>query len=329
MTVSWSSVQEQFRFTIECWDDRGTANHKRAINYGAALWKSLTERNVLTSRRPSDIDTKLWLMTAVRLWRDTNIEPGLTHSVDDWWGVREWLDFHPEQMVEFEDGPWDVKHEMELRMLDAWTALGGEYGLEKIIQPWATEESSLAWSNLVSDLKDRSRLEQGQAVIQQPRIRRVNFRLIERLRKEPKAVFRISSHRFEELIAELLEGFGFKVKLTPANGERGPGDYGRDILAWSEDERGPYLLIVQAKNYHELHPVGVSVVRGFLGAIDDEEARSHGQLTRVRGMLVTSSRFTEQAVQFQQRHEARLSLHDFDDVVAWIARHPFTPRVRT
>jgi hypothetical protein len=155
MSVTWKSVQSRFRYTIEWWDDRGTPNYKRAMAYGDAMWGSLATRKLITSRRPTDIDTKLWLMTLVRLWRDANLDPGLTHSVDDWWGICDWLGFQPERMVEFEDDDslGQIKEEMEMRMSEAYAALGRP-GLDEIVQPYdedlgANQGNSTAWENLI------------------------------------------------------------------------------------------------------------------------------------------------------------------------------------
>ena len=319
-----------FRHTIEWWDRRGTPNNIRAMAFGSAMWESLVAHKLITSRRPSDLDTKVWLMTFVRLWRDANLEPGLTHSVDDWSSIGEWLNFHPERMVEFDDDDGvQIVEEMEMRMSEAYAVLG-PYGLENIVQPYdedlgATEENSTAWVNLLYVLGKRRKEEVERAQAQAPRLNSVDGWLIERLKKEPKDVFRISPYRFEDLIAELLEGMGFAVTLTPATDERGPGDQGRDILAWNKDAEGPYLLIVDTKKYRQSRPVGVSAVRTLLGAVVDETARRAAAKTRVRGMLIASSHFSPQAVHLQQRHEYSLTLKDFDDVVAWIKQHSFKP----
>jgi hypothetical protein len=140
---------------------------------------------------------------------------------------------------------------MEMRMSEAYAALGRP-GLEDVVQPYdedlgATEETSTAWENLIYVLGKRRKEEVARAQAQGPRLNSADSRLIERLKKEPKDVFRISSYRFDDLIGELLEGMGFAITLTSATDERGLGDQGRDILAWHEDEEGPYLLIVDTK----------------------------------------------------------------------------------
>jgi HJR/Mrr/RecB family endonuclease len=269
-------------------------------------------------------------MSFIMLWRRVN-HPDYHPSTDDWWGVCDWVKFYPEQLVEFESGDMllDILDEVDLRMFETYLALG-ESGLEDIIQPWdedlgANHRNTTGWVNAMYVLNQRREREQKRKLTVRPRVDFANARLIKRLKKEPADVHRISPYRFEELIAELLEGMGFAVTLTPTDDERGPGDQGRDILAWNEDEQGKYLLIVDTKLYGQSRRVGVSQVRGLLGAVVDETVRRTKENTTVRGLLVTSSHFSARARDFQRRHEYRLTLRDFEGVKEWIQRHTFNP----
>jgi len=80
---------------------------------------------------------------------------------------------------------------------------------------------------------------------------------------------------------------------------------------------------VDTKLYSQSRRVGVSHVRGLLGAVIDETVRRTEENTAVRGMLVTSSRFSAQALEFQRRHEYRLALRDFEGIKEWIRHHNF------
>lgn len=226
ITVRWNSIKKHFVFTVELWDEKRSPNYRRALSYGENLWKSLSDWGVIRSQRPNDIDTKLWLMAFVRLWRDSNLEPGLTITHDDWWSIAEWLKFHPESLVEYDDDDEttmdNIHRDIALRIFDAYLTLG---------------------------------------------------------------------------------------------------EFGRDILAWSEDDAGPYLLIVDTKKYRQDRPIGVSTVRGLLGAVIDEQTRQAD--VPVKGMLITSSYFSPEAQQFQRRHEYPIALKDYSEVVNWIGVHPF------
>jgi restriction system protein len=141
-----------------------------------------------------------------------------------------------------------------------------------------------------------------------PQIVSVNDALIERLKRNPDDLFKISPRQFEEVIADLLTGMGLDVELTPAT-----RDGGKDILAYMETPIGKLLTLVEAKQYNKNHPVGVSLVRSLFGTLVDHQATS--------GMLVTTSRFAKPAQQFQERHKYQLELKDYGDVVLWLIKH--------
>jgi hypothetical protein len=312
---------------IDWWDTPGSKNHKRGLLTGQHLWDELNRRHVVRTRRPSEVDAKLWLLTLIRFWRDINDDPGSTHRLDDWFSIAHWVRLDLETLIELEgevfsgvELPPSILRDIELRMLDVFLALG-EDRLESILDP-NTLTSSTSWINLLHDLKERQLSEHERCRVQGPREISLHGRLINHLRKQPTDVFRISPYRFEDLVAELLEGMGYSVTMASTLNESASGDLGRDILAWGEDDCGSYLMVVDTKNYRKDRPVGVRTVRGLLGAVEDEMVRRRiRDRSRVRGMLVTSSRFSAEALEFQRRHMYRLTLKKYEDVVAWVKQH--------
>lgn len=141
-----------------------------------------------------------------------------------------------------------------------------------------------------------------------PQIVMANDVLIERLKREPDGLFKISPRQFEEVIADLLADMGMEVELTPAT-----RDGGKDILAYMKTDIGKFLCLVEAKQHNKSRPVGVNLVRSLFGTLVDHQATS--------GMLVTTSRFAKPAQDFQQRHKYQLSLKDYSDVVSWLLRY--------
>jgi hypothetical protein len=141
-----------------------------------------------------------------------------------------------------------------------------------------------------------------------PRIITANDDLIMKLKRRPGDLYKISPRQFEEVIADLLGDMGMDVELTPAT-----RDGGKDILAYMTTEIGRFLCLVEAKQHSESRPVGVSLVRSLFGTLVDHQATT--------GMLVTTSRFSDPAKAFQQRHKYQLSLKDYQDVVSWILRY--------
>jgi len=141
-----------------------------------------------------------------------------------------------------------------------------------------------------------------------PLIVTANNLLIEKLKRRPDDLFRISPRQFEEVVAELLSDMGMEVEVTPAT-----RDGGMDILAYMKTEIGKFLCLVEAKQYNANRPVGVGLVRTLYGTLMDHQATT--------GMIVTTSRFAEPAKAFQEKHKYQLSLKDYGDVVSWVLKY--------
>ncbi|MBB4239084.1 restriction endonuclease [Rhizobium esperanzae] len=138
-----------------------------------------------------------------------------------------------------------------------------------------------------------------------PRIITVNEALVEQLQRQPEGIYDLPSRKFEKLVAELLTDLGYDVELTPAT-----RDGGKDILAYMTTPHGRLLCLVEAKRYRHDRKVGVELVRELYGTLVDADASS--------AMLVTTSSFSEDARLFQKRHEYKLSLRDYGNVLQWI-----------
>jgi restriction system protein len=144
-----------------------------------------------------------------------------------------------------------------------------------------------------------------------PKIITLKTQIVERIKERPQDVYRLTPREYEELIAELITDFGWKVELTPQT-----RDGGKDILASYQTELGTHLCLIEAKKYRWERPIGVSIVRELYGTLIDHQANS--------SLLVTSSRFSPEAIKFQQRHEYLIGLKDYFDVLEWIGRYKNT-----
>lgn len=129
--------------------------------------------------------------------------------------------------------------------------------------------------------------------------------LADHLLREPESVYKLPPRRFEELIAELVKQFGWRVHLTPAT-----HDGGRDIVALIPSPVGDLMCLIEAKRFREDRKVGVGLVRQLWGTVNHEDASI--------GLLVTSSSFSSEARAFEKQHETRLKLRDNDDVFDWL-----------
>lgn len=145
-------------------------------------------------------------------------------------------------------------------------------------------------------------------VIAKPKIISASEALVTGLKKQPGDVRNLTPRQFEELLAELLTDMGWEVELTKAT-----RDGGKDILAYMNTEVGQLLCLVEAKRYREDRKIGVDLVRTLYGTLCDYQANS--------AMMVTTSSFSPDAQEFQQRHQYQLSLRDYNDIVKWITQY--------
>jgi HJR/Mrr/RecB family endonuclease len=159
------------------------------------------------------------------------------------------------------------------------------------------------------DLKDSSSFTKAEIItIVKPTIISANQAMVDALRKRPEDIFKLSSRKYEELVAELLSDMGYDVELTPAT-----RDGGKDILAYFKTDCGTFLCLVEAKRYRSDRKIGVELVRTLYGTLLDYQANS--------AMMVTSSSFSKDAHEFQKRHEYQLSLRDYTDLTGWIQNY--------
>lgn len=101
-----------------------------------------------------------------------------------------------------------------------------------------------------------------------------------------RSVEKMTGIEFERLIANLLQRMGFRVELTRAS-----GDGGIDIIAELAKPLVGGRFLIQCKRFAPETLVGAPVVREFYGAlVADGKA--------VKGILITTSGFTAQALEF-------------------------------
>lgn len=104
-------------------------------------------------------------------------------------------------------------------------------------------------------------------------------------RQDAAAIDGMSWQRFEMLVAEGFRQRGFQVEETGGGG----ADGGVDLVLRKPASNGSEMFLVQCKHWRA-YRVGVSVVRELYGAMAACGAAG--------GFVVTSGRFTEEAVRF-------------------------------
>lgn len=136
-------------------------------------------------------------------------------------------------------------------------------------------------------------------------IRLINTSIIDKINRNPNIIYQMGSRHFEELVAELFDKEGYKVTLTQAT-----RDGGKDLLIIEQKRIGNFIIYVECKNYSMNNPVGVRLVRELYGTVMADNATA--------GVLVTSSYFSNPAVEFKEQVKSQLSLIDFYDLKKWI-----------
>ena len=141
-----------------------------------------------------------------------------------------------------------------------------------------------------------------------PKIVSATADIVRALKKHPDSIYGLPPRQFEELLADLLADMGWEVELTKAT-----RDGGKDILAYQTTDIGRFLCLIEAKRNRRDRKVGVELVRSLFGTLCDSQANS--------AMLVTTSSFTKDAKEFQKKHEYKLKLSDYGDLVGWVQRY--------
>lgn len=128
--------------------------------------------------------------------------------------------------------------------------------------------------------------------------------IIERIKNAPPAFF-------ENLVVDLLVAMGYGGSRRDAGQAVGrSGDEGIDGII-KEDRLGLDFVYIQAKRWD--HPVGRTTVQAFAGSLEGQRAR--------KGVLITTSRFTQDAAAFVNRIEKRIVLIDGEQLADLMIDH--------
>jgi len=128
--------------------------------------------------------------------------------------------------------------------------------------------------------------------------------LIKHFSDYPEEMKTINRRKFEEIIAELFYGFGYKVELTKQT-----RDGGRDIIA-IKDTEALVKYLIEAKRPDPKNPIGIRPVRELYGVKCHEKA--------TKAILATTTYFTRDAVMFFDRHKWELEAKDYEGLIRWI-----------
>jgi RNA recognition motif-containing protein len=106
----------------------------------------------------------------------------------------------------------------------------------------------------------------------------ISLELFKLIKDNPPYIFEISGRKFEELVAQIVESFGYKVELT-----KHTRDGGKDIIATLKGEKNESFYI-ECKKHSPNNLIDVSIIRQFHSVLMLDEIN--------KGIIATSSYFT-------------------------------------
>lgn len=133
----------------------------------------------------------------------------------------------------------------------------------------------------------------------------VNGNALQKLKMNPNLIHSLKPREFEEMMAELMEKRGYKVDLTQAT-----RDGGKDLIVARHNDFGNFIYYVECKQYSPGNPVGVSLVRELMGTVHADKVTA--------GILITSSYFSPDAINYSKKVEHQISLVDFLRLREWL-----------
>jgi restriction system protein len=126
--------------------------------------------------------------------------------------------------------------------------------------------------------------------------------------RHPELLHSLPPRKFEELVAAVFRQSGFDVELTPET-----RDGGIDIIAVRKDSfLGEGLHLIECKRYIPGNTVGIGVVQRLLGVVEQHRA--------TKGIVVTTSTFTRDALEVAQNARHRLALNEYSTLAHWLAQ---------
>ncbi|MDD2413389.1 MAG: restriction endonuclease, partial [Bacteroidales bacterium] len=116
---------------------------------------------------------------------------------------------------------------------------------------------------------------------------------------------------FEGLVVELLVKMGYGGSIKDAGRSIGrSGDEGIDGII-KEDKLGLDVIYIQAKRWDNI--VGRPEIQKFVGALAGQGAK--------KGVFITTSRFTKEALEYQPRNETKIVLIDGEQLAGLMIDH--------
>jgi len=146
-----------------------------------------------------------------------------------------------------------------------------------------------------------------------PSVVLINDEIRRYLAAHPEKVYDLTPRKFEELVADILHDLGFGVELTQAT-----RDGGVDIYAYIKTAVCDFLVFVECKRWSPDRHVGLDVVQRLYGVQQIGHAN--------KSMIITTSFFTEPAIQEVNRYQGMMTLRDYNHLKRWLVAYTDSDR---
>lgn len=195
------------------------------------------------------------------------------------------------------------------------TAVVGHLCLSCVVGPEEARRIFLAF--LTKDRGDPPELPPGFEITPNgylrfpPRVELIDItpQLLQILARDPDRIRAIGPDKFELLICDRLDHFGYDFARVGDGTFRKDG--GIDLLAWQRSALIPMLIAVQAKHTSLTDKkLGPPAVRDLTGSVE-----RHGLNA---GLLVTNTTFTADARWFAEKQPLLTQLRDISDLQRWL-----------
>ena len=134
--------------------------------------------------------------------------------------------------------------------------------------------------------------------------------LLDYLKKHPEFLYEIHPAAFETLVAEIYKSEGF---LTERISKWNEPDGGVDLIAVRHISPGVDIRVaVQCKRWSQRRRLSAEPLRSLAGVLDHFKAHV--------GVVATTGMFTQEAVEERNKCFWRISLREYDDILASLRR---------
>lgn len=131
--------------------------------------------------------------------------------------------------------------------------------------------------------------------------------VFEQILYDPGSVYSLEAWEFEQLVADVFRRNGFAAEVTKRT-----RDGGKDVVAILEIGGVVYTTYLECKKYSHNHPVGVASVRELFAVMERDQI--------AKGVIVTTSYFTKDAIREADKFNGRIQLIDFEGLQRMMRR---------